>query len=193
MIGKFLLEISSLYCLTTFMTLSPHYLVTFIILSLFINEETLFFPVIIGTGFGSGFSPFAPGTAGALLAVLIWFGISFIVSEICLIWLTVALILFFTVMGVWATNRLEPFWGEDPSRVVVDEMVGVWIALLAAPSGNVWYALGAFALFRLFDIFKPLGIRRMESFPGGIGVMMDDILAGIYSFVVLIGVRWLIS
>ena len=148
-------------------------------------KKPSFFPVIIGTGFGSGFSPFAPGTAGALLAVLIWFGISFIVSEICLIWLTVALILFFTVMGVWATNRLEPFWGEDPSRV--------WIALLAAPSGNVWYALGAFALFRLFDIFKPLGIRRMESFPGGIGVMMDDILAGIYSFVVLIGVRWLIS
>ena len=147
-------------------------------------KKPSFFPVIIGTGFGSGFSPFAPGTAGALLAVLIWFGISFIVSEICLIWLTVALIFFFTVMGVW---------GEDPSRVVVDEMVGVWIALLAAPSGNVWYALGAFALFRLFDIFKPLGIRRMESFPGGIGVMMDDILAGIYSFVVLIGVRWLIS
>lgn len=108
-------------------------------------KKPSFFPVIIGTGFGSGFSPFAPGTAGALLAVLIWFGISFIVSEICLIWLTVALILFFTVMGVWATNRLEPFWGEDPSRVVVDEMVGVWIALLAAPSGNVWYALGAFA------------------------------------------------
>ena len=156
-------------------------------------KKPSFFPVIIGTGFGSGFSPFAPGTAGALLAVLIWFGISVIVSEICLIWLTVALILFFTVMGVWATNRLEPFWGEDPSRVVVDEMVGVWIALLAAPSGNVWYALGAFALFRLFDIFKPLGIHRMESFPGGIGVMMDDILAGIYSFVVLIGVRWLIS
>ena len=62
-------------------------------------------------------------------------------------------------------------------------MVGVWIALLAAPSGNIWYALGL-CPFRLFDIFKPLGIRRMESFPGGIGVMMDDILAGIYSFVV---------
>ena len=102
-------------------------------------KKPSFFPVIIGTGFGSGFSPFAPGTAGALLAVLIWFGISFIVSEICLIWLTVALILFFTVMGVWATNRLEPFWGEDPSRVVVDEMVGVWIALLAAPSGYRTY------------------------------------------------------
>lgn len=121
-------------------TLSPFY-------HLFINEETLFFPILIGTGFGSGFSPFAPGTAGALLAALIWFGLSFIVSEICLIWLTVVLVLVFTVMGIWATNRLEPCWGEDPSRVVVDEMVGVWIALLAAPSGNVWYALGAFALF----------------------------------------------
>ena len=99
----------------------------------------------------------------------------------------------FVCAGIWAANKLETYWGEDPSRVVVDEMVGVWIALLAAPSGNVWYALGAFALFRLFDIFKPLGIRRMESFPGGFGVMMDDILAGIYSFVVLIGVRWLIG
>ena len=156
-------------------------------------KKPSFLPVFIGTGFGSGLSPCAPGTAGALLAALIWFGLSFIVSEICLIWLTVVLVLVFTVMGIWATNRLEPCWGEDPSRVVVDEMVGVWIALLAAPSGNVGYALGAFALFRLFDIFKPLGIRRMESFPGGFGVMMDDILAGIYSFVVLIGVRWLIG
>lgn len=69
-------------------------------------------------------------------------------------------------------------------------MVGVWIALLAAPAGAWWYALGAFVLFRLFDIFKPLGIRRMENLPGGIGVMMDDILAGVYSFVILIVVRW---
>ena len=92
-----------------------------------------------------------------------------------------------------AANRLEASWGEDPSRVVVDEMVGVWIALLAAPAGHVWYALGAFALFRLFDIFKPLGIRRMESLPGGIGVMMDDILSGVYGFIILIVARWIIS
>lgn len=151
-----------------------------------------FLPVLIATGFGSGFSPVAPGTAGALLATAVWFGLSYLLSAVALLWLTVGFILVFTALGIWAADRVEPYWGEDPSRVVVDEMVGVWIALLAAPAGNVWYALGAFALFRLFDIFKPLGIRRMESFPGGIGVMMDDILAGIYSFVVLIGIRCLI-
>lgn len=151
-----------------------------------------FLPVLIATGFGSGFSPVAPGTAGALLATAVWFGLSYLLSAVALLWLTVGFILVFTALGIWAADRVEPYWGEDPSRVVVDEMVGVWIALLAAPAGNAWYALGAFALFRLFDIFKPLGIRRMESFPGGIGVMMDDILAGIYSFVVLIGIRCLI-
>lgn len=57
-------------------------------------KKPSFFPVLVGTGFGSGFSPFAPGTAGALLATLIWLGLSFIVSEACLIWLTVAFILF---------------------------------------------------------------------------------------------------
>ena len=114
-----------------------------------------FFPVLIGTGFGSGFSPFAPGTAGALLATLIWFGLSLLISETCLLWTTVALISLFTVAGIWATDRLEPYWGEDPSRVVVDEMVGVWITLLAAPAGHIWYGLAAFVLFRFFDILKP--------------------------------------
>lgn len=158
----------------------------------FMKKPSLW-PVIVGTGFGSGFSPWAPGTAGALLATLLWWGLSFLVSPFALLWTTVVLVLLFTAAGVWAANSLEPYWGEDPSRVVVDEMVGVWIALLAAPAGHVGYALGAFALFRLFDIFKPLGIRRMEQLPGGIGVMMDDILAGVYSFVVLLVIRWMVG
>ena len=149
-----------------------------------------FWPVLIGTGFGSGFSPVAPGTAGALLATLMWWLVGLAVTPVCQLWLTVGAILLFTIAGVWATNRLESFWGEDPSRVVVDEMVGVWLPLLAAPSGSWGYALAAFALFRLLDIFKPLGIRKMENLPGGIGVMMDDILAGIYAFILLILTRW---
>lgn len=149
--------------------------------------------MLIGTGFGSGFSPVAPGTAGALLAFAVWYVLSFLVSASALLWLTVLLVLAFTVVGVWAANRLEQAWGEDPSCVVVDEMVGCWITLLAAPAGHLWYGLAAFGLFRLFDIWKPLGIRRMENLPGGIGVMMDDVLSGVYGFIILIGVRWLIA
>ena len=149
--------------------------------------------IIIATGFGSGFSPFAPGTAGALLAVLVWLGLSYAVSSTLLFVITALLVVVFTIAGIRSANAVEPIWGEDPSRVVVDEMVGVWIPLLAAPAGNLWYTFAAFALFRLFDIFKPLGIRKMEDFKGGIGVMMDDILAGIYSLVLLIGARWLVG
>lgn len=149
--------------------------------------------MLIGTGFGSGFSPVAPGTAGALLAFAVWYVLSFLVSASALLWLTVLLVLAFTVVGVWAANRLEQAWGEDPSCVVVDEMVGCWITLLAAPAGHLWYGLAAFGLFRLFDIWKPLGIRRMENLPGGIGVMMDDVLSGVYGFIILIGARWLIA
>ena len=152
-----------------------------------------FLPMLIGTGFGSGFSPVAPGTAGALLAFGVWYALSFLVSASVLLWLTVVLALVFTVAGVWAANRLEQAWGEDPSRVVVDEMVGCWITLLAAPAGHLWYGLAAFGLFRLFDIWKPLGIRRMENLPGSIGVMMDDVLSGVYGFIVLIVARWLIA
>lgn len=149
--------------------------------------------IIIATGFGSGFSPIAPGTAGALLATAIWFGLSYLVSFSLLQILTSLLIVLFTIAGIWSANGVEKIWGKDPSRVVVDEMVGVWIALLAVPKGNLYYILAAFVLFRLFDIFKPLGIRKMENLKGGVGVMMDDILAGIYSFILLIGVRCLIG
>lgn len=103
------------------------------------------------------------------------------------------MILIFTLLGVLSANALERVWGKDPSRIVVDEMVGVWIALLAVPEGNLLYALAAFVLFRFFDILKPFGIRKMEELPGGIGVMMDDVLAGIYSFILLMLSRWMIG
>ena len=145
--------------------------------------------VIIGSGFGTGFWPWGPGTAGALLATVIWFGLSLIPLGEWLQPVTIALILTFYAAGVQAANKLEPYWGKDPSRIVVDEMVGVWISLLAAPAGHLYYALTAFLLFRFFDIIKPLGVRRMEQLPGGKGVMMDDVLAGIYGLIVLCIIR----
>lgn len=149
-------------------------------------------PVILATGFGSGYCPVAPGTAGALLATVIWLAYTLFLPPTTCIVLTVVLTLLFTVLGIWATNKVIPFWGEDPRRVVVDEMVGVWIPLIAAPAGNLWYALASFVLFRFFDIAKPLGVRQMERFPGGIGVMADDILAGIYSLFIIICAQWIL-
>jgi phosphatidylglycerophosphatase A len=95
-------------------------------------------------------------------------------------------------IGTCAIKQLTPFWGDDPARVVIDEIVGVWIPLLVAPIGNIWYALAAFLLFRFFDIVKPLGIRNLDRRVGVFWVMADDILAGIYSGVLIAAYRWII-
>ncbi len=155
-------------------------------------RRTPIIPVIIGTGFGSGFWPWGPGTAGALLATLIWIGLSYLIVTPYLTCITALLIATFTVLGIWATSKLMPFWGDDPNRVVIDEMVGVWIPLLVSPAGDLYYAIGSFLLFRFFDILKPLGIRRIDNCRGAFYVMADDIVAGIYSLVIISIARWVI-
>lgn len=142
---------------------------------------------MISTGFGSGYSPIAPGTAGALLATLIWWGYSTVTADYASVQLiTKILVVVFTVLGIWSAGVSEKYWGKDPKRVVVDEMVGVWISLLAVPASMHWgYVVAAFILFRFFDIVKPLGVRKMENLPGGYGIMADDILAGFYGMIVI--------
>jgi phosphatidylglycerophosphatase A len=137
------------------------------------------------TVFGAGYSPFAPGTMGALVGILILFLIKWQQPELqYFTWGLLLATIIFTLLGVWSTNELAPEWGKDPSRVVVDELIGVWIAVLWIPVATHWLILG-FILFRFFDIAKPLGIRRLESIKGGWGVMLDDVGAGIYANVVL--------
>jgi phosphatidylglycerophosphatase A len=148
-------------------------------------------PVIIGTGFGSGFWPWGPGTAGALLATIVWLGLSCVMPSYTML-ITLSLCVIFMAIGTCAIKQLTPFWGDDPARVVIDEIVGVWIPLLVAPIGNIWYALAAFLLFRFFDIVKPLGIRNLDRRVGAFWVMADDILAGIYSGVLIAAYRWII-
>lgn len=156
-------------------------------------QKIPFFSLMIATGFGSGFSPVAPGTTGALLALLLWV-VGYLLLPFALLQVILAvMVLLFTALGIYTSGVMERYWGEDPSRVVVDEMVGVWIPLLVVPDGGWWYVLAAFVLFRLFDIVKPLGVRRMERFGGGVGIMMDDILAGVYSAVLLGAARFLME
>ena len=146
----------------------------------------------VATGFGSGYWPWGPGTAGALVATGMWFLLGRVVTEPMLIIITAVAIVAATVVGTWTTNQLEPVCGEDPSKVVIDEMIGVWIPLLVCPLGSWQYALAAFVLFRFFDILKPLGIRSLDLRHGGFWVMADDILAGIYSMILIAVFRWLI-
>ena len=141
---------------------------------------------LIGTTFGAGYCPVAPGTAGAAVALAVWLVLSAFMP-LCDVQVVVMLLtLAFFILGTWSSGVLEGVWGKDPSRVVVDETVGTWIALMAVPTDDWWYAVVAFVLFRFFDIVKPLGVRRMEALGGGLGIMMDDLLAGIYSATVLV-------
>ena len=105
---------------------------------------------------------------------------------------TALLIILFTLIGTWATKILMPCWGNDPSRVVVDEMVGVWIPLIVAVPTVGWQVVAAFILFRFFDILKPLGIRSFDRRVGAFWVMADDLLAGVYSLFVLLIVKWVV-
>lgn len=145
-----------------------------------------FYHQLIATGCGVGFFPYGPGTMGALFAIVVWYLLSLLVSMPSLIGITLALVVLFTFFGAWSATVSERYWGEDPSRVVIDEVVGQWIVLLAIPTNfQLWHVVVALALFRFFDIVKPLGVRKMENFKGGWGIMADDILAGVYGFIVL--------
>ncbi len=95
------------------------------------------------------------------------------------------------IIGIWSSTIVEKDWGKDSSRVVIDEVAGMCISLLFVPITIQWIVT-ALVLFRFFDIVKPLYIRKAEALPGGWGVMTDDILAGVYSNIVLQGVIYFI-
>ncbi len=138
------------------------------------------FHQIVATTFGLGYIPLAPGTWGAIFALLISYYL--ITGNV---WILTVSILIGFLMGSWSSTVIEKSSGKtDPSFIVIDEVVGMWISLIAVPL-NWSYYFAAFLLFRLFDIWKPFPINRLQAVKDGWGVMLDDVLAGLYSLVLI--------
>ncbi|MDE6575141.1 MAG: phosphatidylglycerophosphatase A [Muribaculaceae bacterium] len=145
------------------------------------------FPKLIATSFGAGFLPVAPGTWGALMAIVLWLPLYLWAGTAATLIVTSAAIIVLGILGTWASSVSEKYWGPDPVVACVDETVGQWISLLPVlPFCPWWEIVLSLALFRFFDIFKPLGIRATEKLPRGYGMMADDVLAGIYSAVIIL-------
>ena len=142
----------------------------------------MLFHKYFSAGLGIGYIGRGAGTVSAAAACLLWytFQAGLILPSALSIWIT----LLITILGIWTAGEVEVLWGKDSNRVVIDEIAGMCISLLFVPVTFI-YLLTGFILFRFFDIVKPLFIKRLESLPGGWGVMADDVLAGIYSNIVL--------
>ena len=142
----------------------------------------------LSLGFGSGLSPVAPGTAGSLMALIIYY-LFFFGSLIN--WLDNFLFLLFIVISFLIGLYIYPRTVEeenDPGSYVWDEFVGMWIACLPLAfleNSFIWLVI-SFFLFRLFDIWKPLGIKFFDKRHGALNVMMDDVIAGFYSSILVI-------
>jgi phosphatidylglycerophosphatase A len=145
--------------------------------------------IVLSTWFGCGYFPWGPGTIGSLAAVLIaaalhtWLG----ADRLELLLLTLLLL----GPAIWAATQTERLLDrEDPGLVVIDEVLGQWVTLLGATALRWKTFVAAFILFRLFDIWKPWPVRWFETLPEGIGIIADDLAAGLYGALMLyIGAR----
>ena len=139
---------------------------------------------LISTWFGCGYSPKAPGTAGSVAAL----AIGIVLHEFAGFtqWQFAILAAVTLVPAVWAAGVTAVSSGlKDPQFVVIDEVIGLWIALAGARIYTWKSYLAALALFRLFDIWKPAPVRQLEALPGGWGINLDDVMAGVYAALVL--------
>jgi phosphatidylglycerophosphatase A len=131
---------------------------------------------VVATGFGTGYSAFAPGTVGSALGVLLFWPM----ARAAWPWQAGAAAVLFVVGSLAAQKVARAENRKDPGIVVVDEVVGQWVTLTALPFTPLTAGLG-FLLFRVMDIVKPWPARDLESVPGGWGIMADDVAAGVYA------------
>ena len=140
---------------------------------------------ILATGFGSGLSPFAPGTMGTLVGI-----------PICLVCLPITLplrllfVIVLSALAIYISGSAETIYSKkDDQRIVIDEIVGFQVAMLPVAITGLHLCV-AFVLFRIFDIWKPYPIRNLQNLSGGWGVVLDDVVAGIYAGAVMLALNY---
>jgi phosphatidylglycerophosphatase A len=139
--------------------------------------------LLIATAFGAGYSPVAPGTAGSAVALVILWLVPFSAAGVIVFFVAV------TLLGTWAAHVAEAAVGtKDPGVIVIDEVAGMTLSVLVLPL-TAPVLLAGFVLFRLFDVVKPFPAGRLQSLTGGLGVMIDDLVAGLYALIVLVVLR----
>ena len=139
----------------------------------------MFFEKAIATALGIGYINRGAGTVASVAYCAVWYW----QPKHSFAWQCLSIVLVL-IVGYWSAGVVEKYWGKDNNKVVIDEVAGMMIALLSVPV-SINNAIVAFILFRFFDIVKPLGIRRLEKLPSGLGVMADDFVAGLYSLIIL--------
>jgi phosphatidylglycerophosphatase A len=138
-----------------------------------------FIEKLLGSGFYTGYIPIASGTFGTLAALFIYLIPGFENPYIII----PALIIFF-IYGVYVGNKFEKVYGKDPSECTIDEVVGTWISYLLLPKA-VGIIIITFFLWRALDIFKPYPARKLENLNGGLGIMIDDVVSGFYTLIIM--------
>lgn len=155
-----------------------------------LNRKVMSNPVhFLAFGFGSGLAPFAPGTFGTLMAIPLYLLLQTLSLPLYLVVLAIV-----CVVGIWICDKSSELLGvHDHSGIVWDEFAGFFVTMIAAPTGWLWIVIG-FALFRLFDIWKPWPISVLDKkVEGGLGIMIDDIVAGIYALICLQLIHYLMT
>ena len=137
--------------------------------------------IYIASVAGIGFIKKGGGTVAAIAFCIVWY---FLPASYFFSYWQVIFVLLVCGVGTWSSSNVDSIWGKDSSKVVIDEVAGMAITLLYAPH-NIYALLAGLLFFRIFDIVKPLGIKRLEKLPKGWGVMADDIAAGLYSFTLM--------
>jgi phosphatidylglycerophosphatase A len=144
----------------------------------------------LATWFGSGLSPRAPGTAGSVASLALWAPL--VLLDVPWLARLLATLAVFAI-GVVAAQKVVDVRGEDPQIVVIDEVAGMGVALLLAPA-SPWSLLAGFVFFRIFDIAKPWPVSWADrQVGGGLGVMLDDILAGLYALLAFLAAAALLQ